>query len=672
MVPRDDQVRRRLRDLADEIRRHDHRYYVLDRPEIDDAAYDELYRELVRLEAAHPSLADAASPTRRVPGAVAEGFRPFPHPVPMVSIDNVTSEADLRDWETSIRTYLKHPMGAAIRYSVEPKIDGVSLELVYERGRLVAAATRGDGEAGEDVTSNAVTVRSIPLRLGGDAPPAYACVRGEAYVRTADFHAYNARLEAEGEEPFANARNFCAGSLRLLDPKIPASRPIRYLAYVIAKLEGEPVASQSDALARLAAWGFPTSDRNAVVVGLDAVVERFRAMEAERETIPFEIDGMVVKVDDAELQGRLGMKTRSPRWARAWKFASRRAVTTLRGVTWSVGRTGVVSPVADLEPVALGGVTVSSATLFNVDQLERLGVRVGDRVVVERAGDVLPKVVEALAAERRGHETVPTPPTTCPSCGTRLVRDADKVALRCRNVACPAQVERNCVHFASRGGLDIVGLGPKQVHQFMEAGLIRDAADLWSLRPDDIAALDRQGETSAANLRARLEAAKRPPLDRLLYALGSPEVGERAARVLAAGFPTLDALAQATPEALAELDEVGPALSASVSGWFREPRNREFLARLAAAGVAARPVEMRGGGPFQGQTIVFTGTLPTLSRDEAKQRVEALGGRVGSSISAKTSWVVAGESAGSKLAKAKELGVEVIDEAEFLRRASGG
>lgn len=669
-------VARRVRELREEIRRHDHLYYVLDRPEVSDEAYDALYRELVALEAAHPDLSDPSSPTRRVPGAVAEGFRPFPHPVPMVSLDNVTSEAELREWETSIRTFLKHAEREAIRYSVEPKVDGVSLELVYEHGRLVTAATRGDGTTGEDVTSNAVTIKSIPLELAGAPgrpPPAYVAVRGEAYVRKADFEAYNRRLAEEGEEPFANPRNFCAGSLRQLDPSIPGSRPIRYLAYAVAKLSGGPLEgalrSQSEVIEALSSWGFPTSDRNATVTGADEVIARFRALEAARDDVPFEIDGMVVKVDDGALQERLGMRIRSPRWAVAWKFKSRRATTRLRRVAWSVGRTGVVSPVADLEPVAVGGVRVSSATLFNVDELARLDVREGDTVLIERAGDVIPRVVAVVPEGRTGAEVPPAPPSSCPSCGTPLVRAADKVALRCTNVACPAQVERNLVHFASRGGLDIQGLGPKQAKQLLDAGLVRDAADLFALSKARLVELERQGETSAQNLLDRLEAAKHPALDRFLFALGIPEVGERSARTLAKAFRTLAALSIAPAEALDELDEVGPALAQSVAGWFAEPRNRAFLEKLERAGVRPVPVEDTGGGPLSGLTVVFTGTLPTLSRDEAKALAEAKGARVGSGISSKTSLVVAGEAAGSKLAKAKELGVEVVDEAEFLRRA---
>lgn len=662
--------RERAAHLRDELRRHDRLYYVLDRPEISDEAYDALFRELVALEAAHPELADPASPTRRVPGAVAEGFASYAHPVPMVSIDNVTSEEEFRDWETSIRTFLKLPETAVLAYSTEPKIDGVSLELVYEHGLLVAAVTRGDGFEGELITANAEKVRTIPLRLEGPHVPAYVAVRGEAYIRKADFAEVNRLLEEKGEDAKANPRNACAGALRQHDSSVAASSRIRYLAYAIAKAEGAAFDRQGDVLRTLASWGFAVSEWNALVEGADAVVERFGRLAQTRDDLPFEVDGMVVKVDDTALQTRLGMRSRSPRWAIAWKFRSRRARTRLRGIAWNVGRTGVVSPVADLEPVAVGGVTVSSATLHNADEIARLDVRVGDVVEIERAGDVIPKVVRAVPEERTTDLPVPRPPETCPSCRSTLSRDADKVALRCRNAACPAQVERLIVHFASRGGMNVEGLGPKQVHQLVEAGLLRDAAGLWSLDPARLVELDRQGETSVRNLVERLAAARRPPLDRLLFALGIPELGERGAKLLARAFPSLEALAAADAATLDELDEVGPALAGSVAGWFREPRNVEFLARLAAAGVRpVAPEATAGRGALEGLTIVLTGTLPTLSRDEAKALVEALGGRAASSVSSRTNLVVAGEDAGSKLKKAKELGIEVIDEAELLRRA---
>ena len=657
--------------LRGEIRRHDHLYYVLDRPEIDDAAYDALYRELVAIEAAHPELCDAASPTRRTPGAVAKGFASRAHPVPMVSIDNVTSETELREWDASVRTFLKLDAASTIRWSTEPKIDGVSLELIYEKGRLVAAVTRGDGFTGEEITANARTVRSIPLALADPRPPELVAVRGEAYIRKRDFEDVNRLLEERGEDAKANPRNTCAGALRQHDPALAAGARIRYLAYAIAQMDGRAMPSgQSGVLGQLATWGFAVSDRNAIVDGTDAVVERFGALAAARDDLPFEIDGMVVKVDDLALQARLGMRSRSPRWAIAWKFPSRRARTRLVAIEWSVGRTGVVSPVAKLEPVHVGGVTVSSATLHNIDELARLDVRVGDVVEIERAGDVIPKVVRTIPSERIGSPPAPAPPDECPSCRTPLVRDADKVALRCPSSSCPAQLERWLVHFASRGGLDIEGLGPKKVRQLIDAGLLRGAADLWSLDAARLEELPRQGEVSAANLLAAVRAASRRPLDRFLFALGIPEVGERSAQVLARAFGSVEALAAADEARLLELDEVGPALAGSLVRWFREPRNRALLDALARAGVhPVAPQAPSDAGPFAGSTVVLTGTLESMSRDEAKALVETLGGRVGSDVSSRTSLLVAGEAAGSKLKKAKALGIEVVDEAEFLRRA---
>ncbi len=663
---REPEARRRMRDLADEIRRADHEYYVEDRPTLTDARYDELYRELVRLEAAHPAWADPDSPTQRVPGAVAEGFPPVEHPTPMVSLENVTTEAELSEWVDGLDRFLRAT--GERRYSVEPKIDGVSLELVYRDGRLETAATRGDGTFGEDVTPNARTIRQIPHVLRGDDPPAYVAVRGEAYIRKADFARLNARLEREGEEPFANPRNLCAGSLRQLDPRIPAGRPIRYFAYAIGAVGGAAPASQTELMQRLAAWGFSVAEPSATVEGRGAVARAYQDLLARRDDLPFELDGLVVKVDERALQERLGLRNRSPRWAVAWKFPPQRATTRLCHVVWSVGRTGTITPRADLEPVRLAGVTVSSATLHNVDELERLGVREGDLVVVERAGDVIPRVVRVVEEARTGEEHSVEVPHACPECGTRVERVEGRVAIRCPNFACPAQVSRHLQHFASRLGMDIRGLGEKQTQQLLREGLVRDAADVFLLRVEDLEDLERWGRKSAENLVGFVEEAKTRSLDRFLYALGIPEVGERGARILARAFSTLERVQSATKEELLDLDEVGEAMADAVLGWFAEPRNREMLARMRRAGVCPTAVEAPAEGILAGKTVVFTGRLETLSRDEAKALVETLGGRAGSSISGRTDLVVAGPGAGSKLDKARGLGVEVVEEAEFLRR----
>jgi DNA ligase (NAD+) len=664
-------ARRRADELRARIRRADHAYYVLDKPELADSEYDALYRELTELEREHPGLADAASPTRRVPGAVAEGFRSVAHPAPMVSIENVMSDEEFRDWVASTDRFLKSEAPRA--YSVEPKIDGVSLELIYEDGLLVTAATRGDGTVGEDVTANARTVRSIPLRLEtGDAAgaaPAYLAVRGEAYLAKDDFERLNRELVEAGEEGFANPRNCCAGSLRQLDARIPASRPIRYVAYAVAVARGAAFATQTEVLERLAAWGLPTNRETRRVVGAEAVAARFRELAERRDRLAYEIDGVVVKEDELALHERLGLRNRSPRWAVAWKFPARQAVTRVVRVAWSVGRTGVVTPSADLEPVALAGVTVSRATLHNVDELARLGLKEGDRVVLERAGDVIPKVLRVLAEERTGGERAVKVPTTCPECGTRLERAEGKVALRCPNLACPAQAVRLLIHFASRLGADIRGLGEKQADLLWREGLVKDPGDLFRLTVEELVPLERFGEKSAANLVAQIDQARTLPLDRLLFALGIPEVGERGARVLARAFGSLDGVAAATEEALLDLDEVGEALAKAVTAWFARPENRRLLAKLAAGGVRPTRVEAPRGGAFAGLTVVLTGTLETLSRDEAKALVEAQGGRAGSSVSKQTHLVVAGPGAGSKLKRAQELGIEVLDEAEFLRRA---
>jgi DNA ligase (NAD+) len=668
MAPRvPDDIQRQVERLRETIRAADHAYYVLDRPTLADSEYDALYRELQALEAAHPTLHDPTSPTQRVPGTIAEGFASVAHPTPMVSIENVTSEEDFREWVASTDRFLKST--AARAYSVEPKIDGVSLELVYEDGLLTTAATRGDGTVGEDVTANARTVRSIPLRLQGTRVPRRLVVRGEAYIRKADFEALNQRLEEAGEEVFANPRNCCAGSLRQLDSGIPASRPIRYVAYAVAVVEGATWRTQGEVLEALGALGLPTNPDTVAARGADEVAARWRTLAEGRDALAYEIDGVVVKEDDLGLQERLGLRNRSPRWAVAWKFPPRQAESRVERVVWTVGRTGVVTPSADLKPTQLAGVTVSRATLHNADEIERLGLKEGDPVLIERAGDVIPKVLRVLVEQRSGRERAVVVPTRCPECDTPLVRVEGKVALRCPNLACPAQAVRALIHFASRLGADIRGLGEKQAEQLWRQGLVKDPADLFTLEASRLEQLERFGAKSAANLVAQIDAARRLPLDRLLFAFGIPEVGERSARVLARAFGTLERLAQATREDLLEIDEVGEVLAQAVTSWFARPAHRQLLARLAAAGVKPAPVGAPKGGAFAGLTVVITGTLQALSRDEAKALVEAQGGRAGSSVSKKTNLVVAGPGAGSKLKDAQALGIEVLDEAEFLRRA---
>ncbi len=660
-------ARTRVLELRELIREADHRYYVLDDPTLSDTQYDELYRELVGLESAWPELLDATSPTQRVPGVVAEGFEPFPHPSPMVSLDNVTTDEQFHDWVASGDRYLRSEDER--RYSVEPKIDGIGLELIYEDGVLVTAATRGDGLVGENVTANARTIRSVPQRLRGDDVPTWIAIRGECYCRKEDFFAFNRAAEEAGERTFANPRNFVGGSLRMLDAKIPASRPIRYFAYALGGVRGATYASQREIMDALRAMGLPTIPEARTVNGAEAVAARYAELVEARDGVPYEMDGVVVKVDDLALQERMGMRTRSPVWAVAWKFPAQRALTRLKDVDWSVGRTGVVTPRAILEPVFLAGVTVQHATLHNLDELDRLQLRIGDEVEIERAGDVIPKVLRALEEQRSGDEREIVVPDACPACDTELHRDEGKVALRCGNFACPAQIKGHLAHFAGRGALDIRGLGEKQVEQLLREGLVRDAADLFYLEEDALAGLERWGTKSAQNLLAQLTVARTRPLDRFLVGLGIREVGERGAQILARAFGTLEGVEAATKEELLDLDEVGEALAESVLEWFGEERNRAMLERMQAAGVAPAAVAAPAGGAFEGLTLVLTGKLEELSRDEAKRLVEAQGGRAASSVSKRSDLVVAGPGAGSKLKKAEELGIEVIDEAEFLRRA---
>ena len=614
----------------------------------------------------------------------------------MVSIDSILSADELREWDTSMRAFLNRPESDAFQYSVEPKIDGASLELVYERGVLRFAATRGDGFIGEDVTRNVQELPTIPKQLNTNTPPAYVCVRGEAYIRTEDFGRLNdERMRREKEKqakakeagkrqtiremkPYANARNLCAGSLRVKNPENPETRSIRYFAYVIAKADGLSWRSQSEALERLRGWGFATGPGSEMLSGLDDVIAHFARVERGRDFLPFEIDGIVVKVDDIAVQERLGLRSRSPRWAVAWKFPPRRVSTRVVKIVWQVGRTGVVSPVAQLMPVKVGGVEVRAATLHNMDEIRRLDVREGDEVVVERGGDVIPKVISVVSAAADRTAPQPEAPASCPTCGTRIVRDIEKVAIRCPNRACTGQVEARILHFFSRGGVEVKGLGDEQVRLLVNEHGVRTPADLWFVPRETLVKITRKSgpvkkrsksETAADNTQDRLFSARAPSLDRFLFALGIPEVGERGAKQLADVFQTLDALRAATPERLDEIDDVGPAMARSVHDWFRDEENSKLLRDLERAGVHPIPPPPKTASAFTGKTIVFTGSMPTLSRDEAKALAESLGARVGSSVSKQTDLVVAGEDAGSKLKKAKEFGVEVVDEAEFLRRA---
>lgn len=655
----------RAEELRREIRRHDHLYYVKARPELSDEAYDALFRELQALEKAHPDLVTADSPTQRVGGKAAKELEAFEHEVPMLSLDGTREEQDIRDFHDRV---VKGLGREDIVYVAEPKFDGVSIELVYDRGQLTAGATRGDGQTGENVTQNVRTMRSIPLALSGSGFPDHLVVRGEALMHLKDFQELNARLQNQGEEPFANPRNSSAGAIRQLDARITATRPLVFYAYEIVKAQEHGFTSEWECLARLRDWGFRVDDSIRRGDGIDAAMAYHREIRDARDTLPFEIDGVVIKVDDLRDHDRLGMRSRSPRWAVAYKFEPRQEVTVVERIAVQVGRTGKLTPVALMRPVNVGGVTVSRATLHNLDEVQRKDVREGDTVRVRRAGDVIPEVAEVLL-DHRPESTVPfAMPETCPVCASDIVREG-AYHLCPGGYDCPAQVLGLLEHFGSRGALDIEGLGGKTVAQLIEAGLVHEPADLHALTKDQLVALDRFGEKSADNLLAGIALTRSPALDRLLFALGIPQVGQHVAKVLARAFGSLEAIMAASEDQLQAVHEIGPEVAKSVRGYFTDPRHRGRVDRLLLRGVVPR-WEREARPPsaaIAGKKFVFTGTLDAgLSRDDAKKMVEDRGGRAVSSVSKATDYVVAGEEAGSKLDKAKELGITILDTQAFL------
>ena len=661
----------RAEELREQIRYHGHRYYVLDDPVISDVEYDELYRELLAIEEAHPELRTPDSPTAKVGAEPVTEFGTVTRRIPMLSLDNVTSADALREWEGQLRNHLKDPE-AKLAFHVEPKFDGVAVEAVYEAGVFTVGSTRGDGTTGEDVTEQLRTVRSLPLRLRDDlrpVPPRLEA-RGEVMMSLAAFETLNRRLSEEGQAPYANPRNLTAGSLKQKDPKVTASRPLDVVFYAIGEWEGEGLATHGDLLALLRDLGLKTADLARRGEDVEAAIARIEELGALRDDLPYEIDGAVVKVDDRAVQERLGVRSRSPRWAVAYKFAARQGTTRVEDIFVSVGRTGALTPVAALEPVAIGGVTVRRVTLHNRDEMERLGIRIGDRVLVERAGDVIPKVVKAVADARTGAEREFAWPAECPECGTAVREDESEVAVYCPNIACPAQRKARLRHFASRRALDVEGLGEKLVDQLVTRDLVRDPADLFALDVATLAELERMGEKSAENLVAALARAKDTTLARFLFALGMRHVGEATAATLARELRTLDAVMAADPETLEAVPDVGPVVARAIVDFFAAEENRSAVARLLDAGVvpaaeaAPAPVE----SPIAGLTIVFTGALERLSRDDAKDLAARLGAKAAGSVSKKTDLVVAGPGAGSKRKKAEELGIEVVDEAEFFRR----
>ncbi|HTP67152.1 MAG TPA: NAD-dependent DNA ligase LigA [Geobacteraceae bacterium] len=652
--------------LRREIGRNDRLYYVLDRPEISDAEYDALFRELRDLEAQFATLVTPESPTQRVGGAPLEKFVQVTHRIPMLSLENAFSDEEMRDFDGRIKRFLGLASGREIDYVCEPKMDGLAMELVYEDGVFTIGSTRGDGFTGEDVTQNLKTVKSIPLRLAVSRPPRLLEVRGELYLPLKAFQKLNAEREEDGEPPFANPRNAAAGSIRQLDPKIAARRPLSIYCYAPGTIEGYGFDSQNGFLSTLREWGFPVNPHIRKCSGVDSVCAYYREMSEKRESLPYEIDGIVVKVDSFDLQGELGEKSRSPRWAIAWKFPPRQSVTRIEDIVPSVGRTGVITPTANLRPVEVSGVTVSRATLHNWEEMERKDIRIGDTVVVERAGDVIPAVVRVLTDSRDGTERPLPIPAGCPECGSEVVRIPGEVAVRCMGLSCPAQIRESIIHFASRGAMDIEGLGEKYIEQLLNLGLVGNVADIYYLTRDDFMRFERMGDKLAENLLNAIAGSRKRDLARFIYALGIRHVGEHTARLLAGAFGSIHNLERASEAELLSIREIGPQVALSITTFFHNQENQRVIERMLAAGVEPTATMKKVGGKLTGKTFVFTGALTRFSRDEAKRLVENEGGHAAGSVSKKTDFVVAGAEAGSKLDKARELGVRVISEEEFL------
>jgi len=660
-------ARARIRELRELIRHHDHRYYVDSDPEISDREYDRLLEELVRLEAEHPDLVTPDSPTQRVAGELAEGFATVAHTVPMLSLDNTYSADELREFDRRVRGRLP---GEEVEYVVELKLDGVSVTVRYDAGRLALAATRGDGRLGDDVTANLRTIRSIPLRLRGKHSGAAVEVRGEVFMPRPGFEALNRDRKREGAPAFANPRNAAAGSLKLLDSALVSERPLDAFFYQLVGAEELGVGTHLDAIRAMSSMGLRVIPEAVLCPDVSAVIEHCAVWQGKRAGLPFDVDGTVVKVNSLDQEARLGTKARSPRWGIAYKFPAQSEVTVVRDVAVQVGRTGKLTPVAILDPVTVSGSTVSRATLHNQDEVDRLDVRVGDTVVVEKGGEVIPKVVKVVRAKRTGRPRRFRMPKSCPVCGEPVVRPTGEVDHRCENIRCPAQVKRGIEHFASRGAMDIEGMGTALVEALVDGGLVSDYGDLYSLGADELSALPRMGEKSAANLLSALDRSRERPFSRVLFALGIRHVGERVAEVLADRFPSMDALVSASEERLAGADEVGPVIAASVRAFLDSAENRRVIEKLAGAGLrmrAKRARRVKASPGLDGKAVVLTGALASMTRQEARDAITRAGGRVTGSVSSKTDLVVAGADPGSKYDRARELGVRIIDEKELRR-----
>lgn len=668
----------RAADLAEadklrrEIRHNEYLYYVLDAPEITDAEYDRMMVRLRELEARYPDSIPADSPTQRVGGRASSQFTEVRHLEPLLSLGNVFSAEELRAFDERVRSGL--PAGSKVEYVMEPKIDGLACSLIYENGKLVRAATRGDGVVGENVTANVRTIRSIPLTLkvpDGETVPELLDVRGEVYMPRQAFMRLNEQRAERGESEFANPRNAAAGSLRQLDPQVTASRSLSFFAYYLVGEGAQP--KHSESLALLAHYGFKVSENYKVVENIDEAIKYIGDFNELRQGLSYDTDGAVIKVNDVYQQRILGATGKDPRWATAYKYPPEQAETTLEDIDWRVGRTGVLTPTAVLTPVKLSGSVISRATLHNEDFIRAKDIRIGDRVVINKAGEIIPEVLRVVVEKRTGDEKEVEIPSVCPECGWRVERQGEEAAIRCTNPHCPALGREGLIHFVSRDAMNIDGCGPSVINALLDAGLVRDAADLYSLRKDDLLKLERMGEKSADNLLAALTESKKNELDKLLFALGIRHVGAKVARILATEFGSMEKLQQAQPEELAQIRDIGDKIAESVVTWLNVPANIDLVERLAAAGLTMTftPPASQEDNPFFGKTLVFTGTMPTLGRAEAKTMAQDVGAKVSGSVSKKTDYVIAGAEAGSKLEKAQQLGVTVIDEAEFLRLLKG-
>lgn len=669
MKPAPASARQRVERLRSQIEHHNYRYHVLDDPEIPDAEFDRMLVELRALEREHPELITPESPTQRVGGAPVAGFAEVRHRTPMLSLDNAFSREEVEAFDRRVRERLE--TDREIEYSCEPKLDGLAVSLTYRNGTLELGATRGDGTVGEDVTHNIRTIQSVPLRLTGRGWPGLLEARGEVFMSLAGFREMNRRAAEKGEKVFVNPRNAAAGSLRQLDPRLAASRPLEIFFYGVGSAEGRSLPDRhSRILAALRDWGLRTSPELRVVKGVEGLLDYYGQMERRRSKLPYQIDGVVYKVDSLAEQRELGFVARAPRWAIAHKFPAEEEMTRVKAVEWQVGRTGALTPVARLEPVFVGGATVSNATLHNIDELQRKDVRVGDMVILRRAGDVIPEVVRVMLDKRPAKTSVVRLPTTCPVCGSSVEREEGEAIARCTGaLVCPAQLKESLRHFASRRALDIEGLGAKLVDQLVDAGLVGDAADLYRLTARQLAALERMGEKSAANIIAALEHSKETTLARFLFALGIRDVGESTAEALARQFRTLDALRAATTAEIEQVPDIGPITAGHVHAFLAEKRNARVIDNLIRLGLrwpeARRPAARSDA--LGGKTFVLTGALSSMSRDDAGDRIRERGGKVSGSVSKKTDYVVVGAEPGSKLRKATELGVTILDEDEFLR-----